>query len=51
MSVMISGALTDGAGIPMSGCHIILKSRVNTFRGGDAHSCRRGDRKLWRVLF
>lgn len=20
-------------------------------RGGDAHSCRRGDRKLWRVLF
>lgn len=30
MSVVISGALTDGAGIPMSGCHIILKSRVNT---------------------
>ncbi|WP_407904890.1 prophage tail fiber N-terminal domain-containing protein [Escherichia coli] len=30
MSVLISGALTDGAGIPMSGCHIILKSRVNT---------------------
>ncbi|HFP5222318.1 TPA: prophage tail fiber N-terminal domain-containing protein [Escherichia coli] len=30
MSVVISGALTDGAGIPMYGCHIILKSRVNT---------------------
>ncbi|EPM3795360.1 prophage tail fiber N-terminal domain-containing protein, partial [Escherichia coli] len=30
MSVVISGALTDGAGIPMSGYHIILKSRVNT---------------------
>ena len=30
MSVLISGALIDGAGIPMSGCHIILKSRVNT---------------------
>ncbi|EIG48176.1 hypothetical protein ESTG_01215 [Escherichia coli B799] len=30
MSVVISGALIDGAGIPMSGCHIILKSRVNT---------------------
>ena len=30
MSVAISGALIDGAGIPMSGCHIILKSRVNT---------------------
>ncbi|CSE90012.1 prophage tail fiber N-terminal domain-containing protein [Shigella sonnei] len=30
MSVVISGALTDGAGIPMSGCQIILKSRVNT---------------------
>ncbi|EPW1926408.1 prophage tail fiber N-terminal domain-containing protein [Escherichia coli] len=30
MSVVISGALTDGAGIPMSGCKIILKSRVNT---------------------
>ncbi|MGU6805578.1 prophage tail fiber N-terminal domain-containing protein [Salmonella enterica subsp. enterica serovar Poona] len=30
MSVLISGALVDGAGIPMSGCHIILKSRVNT---------------------
>lgn len=30
MSVLIYGALTDGAGIPMSGCHIILKSRVNT---------------------
>ncbi|WP_097345057.1 prophage tail fiber N-terminal domain-containing protein [Escherichia coli] len=30
MSVVISGALLDGAGIPMSGCHIILKSRVNT---------------------
>lgn len=30
MSVLISGALTDGAGIPMSGCHIIMKSRVNT---------------------
>ncbi|MEB0968397.1 prophage tail fiber N-terminal domain-containing protein, partial [Citrobacter braakii] len=29
-SVLISGALIDGAGIPMSGCHIILKSRVNT---------------------
>ncbi|WP_218074299.1 prophage tail fiber N-terminal domain-containing protein, partial [Escherichia coli] len=29
-SVVISGALIDGAGIPMSGCHIILKSRVNT---------------------
>ncbi|HFU8993620.1 TPA: prophage tail fiber N-terminal domain-containing protein [Escherichia coli] len=28
--VVISGALIDGAGIPMSGCHIILKSRVNT---------------------
>ncbi|EFV9636368.1 prophage tail fiber N-terminal domain-containing protein, partial [Shigella flexneri] len=25
MSVVISGALTDGAGIPMSGYHIILK--------------------------
>ncbi|EAB9263925.1 prophage tail fiber N-terminal domain-containing protein, partial [Shigella flexneri] len=24
MSVVISGALTDGAGIPMSGYHIIL---------------------------
>lgn len=30
MSVVISGALIDGAGIPMSGCRIILKSRVNT---------------------
>ncbi|HDJ8693760.1 TPA: prophage tail fiber N-terminal domain-containing protein [Escherichia coli] len=30
MSAVISGALIDGAGIPMSGCHIILKSRVNT---------------------
>lgn len=30
MSVVISGALIDGAGIPMSGCHIILKSRENT---------------------
>ncbi|CHR59756.1 side tail fiber protein [Salmonella enterica subsp. enterica serovar Typhi] len=30
MSVVISGALIDGAGIPMSGCHITLKSRVNT---------------------
>lgn len=30
MSIVISGALIDGAGIPMSGCHIILKSRVNT---------------------
>lgn len=30
MSVLISGVLTDGAGLPMSGCHIILKSRVNT---------------------
>ncbi|HDQ7021582.1 TPA: prophage tail fiber N-terminal domain-containing protein, partial [Escherichia coli] len=30
MSVVISGALIDGAGIPMSGCHIILKSRINT---------------------
>lgn len=30
MSVLISGVLIDGAGIPMSGCHIILKSRVNT---------------------
>ncbi|EHA9278344.1 hypothetical protein ABK54_004976, partial [Salmonella enterica subsp. enterica serovar Shubra] len=27
MSVLISGALVDGAGIPLSGCHIILKSR------------------------
>ncbi len=32
MSVVISGALTDGAGIPMSGYHIILKSRVNSKR-------------------
>ncbi|EBR9097436.1 hypothetical protein DO986_25545, partial [Salmonella enterica subsp. enterica serovar Newport] len=23
MSVLISGALVDGAGIPLSGCHII----------------------------
>ncbi|WP_320728270.1 prophage tail fiber N-terminal domain-containing protein [Enterobacter ludwigii] len=30
MAVQISGALINGAGIPMSGCHIILKSRVNT---------------------
>lgn len=30
MSVLISGALIDGAGIPMSGYSIILKSRVNT---------------------
>ncbi|MCL0891062.1 prophage tail fiber N-terminal domain-containing protein [Escherichia coli] len=30
MSAVISGALIDGAGTPMSGCHIILKSRVNT---------------------
>ncbi|XTZ40084.1 prophage tail fiber N-terminal domain-containing protein [Salmonella enterica] len=30
MSVLISGALIDGAGIPMPGCHIILKSLVNT---------------------
>ncbi|HAK5377468.1 TPA: hypothetical protein H1V70_004922, partial [Salmonella enterica] len=30
MSVLISGALINGAGIPMSGCRIILKSRVNT---------------------
>ncbi|WP_175611926.1 prophage tail fiber N-terminal domain-containing protein [Escherichia coli] len=30
MADVISGALMDGAGIPMSGCHIILKSRVNT---------------------
>ncbi|QHR26432.1 prophage tail fiber N-terminal domain-containing protein [Escherichia coli] len=30
MSVVISGVLIDGAGIPISGCHIILKSRVNT---------------------
>ncbi|HCV7461297.1 TPA: prophage tail fiber N-terminal domain-containing protein [Salmonella enterica subsp. enterica serovar Bovismorbificans] len=30
MSVLISGALVDGAGIPLSGCHIILKSRMNT---------------------
>lgn len=30
MSVLISGALIDGAGIPMSGYHIILKSQVNT---------------------
>ncbi len=30
MAVLISGALIDGAGIPMPGCHIILKSRVNT---------------------
>lgn len=26
MSVVISGALIDGAGIPMYGCHITLKS-------------------------
>ncbi|CNK97995.1 Prophage tail fibre N-terminal [Yersinia enterocolitica] len=30
MSVKISGALIDGAGIPMSGYQIILKARVNT---------------------
>lgn len=30
MSVLMSGVLIDGAGLPMSGCHIILKSRVNT---------------------
>ncbi|HAZ3610052.1 TPA: phage tail protein, partial [Escherichia coli] len=30
MSVLISGVLTDGAGLPMSGHHIILKSRQNT---------------------
>lgn len=30
MAVQISGALIDGAGIPMSGYHIILKSQVNT---------------------
>ncbi|HGE5893863.1 TPA: prophage tail fiber N-terminal domain-containing protein [Escherichia coli] len=30
MSVLISGVLTDGAGLPMSGHHIILKARQNT---------------------
>ncbi|EMR9687383.1 prophage tail fiber N-terminal domain-containing protein, partial [Escherichia coli] len=30
MSVLISGALINGAGIPVPGCHIILKSRINT---------------------
>jgi hypothetical protein len=30
MSVLISGVLLDGAGIPLAGCHIVLKSRVNT---------------------
>ncbi|ELU3617156.1 prophage tail fiber N-terminal domain-containing protein, partial [Escherichia coli] len=30
MSVLISGVLTDGTGLPMSGCHIILKARQNT---------------------
>ena len=30
MSVLISGVLTDGAGLPMSGYHIILKARQNT---------------------
>ncbi|HBA8335410.1 TPA: shikimate transporter [Escherichia coli] len=30
MSVLISGVLTDGTGLPMSGYHIILKSRQNT---------------------
>ncbi|EET7399141.1 prophage tail fiber N-terminal domain-containing protein, partial [Escherichia coli] len=26
MSVLISGVLTDGAGLPLSGYHIILKA-------------------------
>lgn len=30
MSVLISGALINGAGTPITGCHIILKSRINT---------------------
>ncbi len=30
MSTLISGVLKDGAGIPLAGCQIILKSRVNT---------------------
>ncbi|MFJ7171632.1 prophage tail fiber N-terminal domain-containing protein [Citrobacter freundii] len=30
MAILISGALLNGAGIPMSGCRIILKSRVTT---------------------
>ncbi|EOY2596362.1 prophage tail fiber N-terminal domain-containing protein, partial [Escherichia coli] len=30
MSVLISGVLTDGAGLSMSGYHIILKARQNT---------------------
>ncbi|EPP0207376.1 prophage tail fiber N-terminal domain-containing protein, partial [Escherichia coli] len=30
MSVLISGVLTDGAGVHMSGYHIILKARQNT---------------------
>ncbi|GAB5125655.1 TPA: prophage tail fiber N-terminal domain-containing protein [Escherichia coli] len=30
MSVLISGVLTDGAGLPLSGYHIILKARQNT---------------------
>ncbi|HAV8339728.1 TPA: phage tail protein, partial [Escherichia coli] len=30
MAVLISGVLTDGAGLPMSGYHIILKARQNT---------------------
>ncbi|ELT9994282.1 prophage tail fiber N-terminal domain-containing protein, partial [Escherichia coli] len=30
MSVLISGVLKDGAGLPMSGYHIILKARQNT---------------------
>ncbi|EGI41070.1 putative tail fiber protein, partial [Escherichia coli TA280] len=30
VSVLISGALIDGAGLPMSGYHIILKARQNT---------------------
>ncbi|HCQ4246071.1 prophage tail fiber N-terminal domain-containing protein [Escherichia coli] len=30
MSVLISGVLTDGTGLPMSGYHIILKARQNT---------------------
>ncbi|MDO8238830.1 prophage tail fiber N-terminal domain-containing protein [Shigella flexneri] len=39
MSVVISGALTDGAGIPMSGYHIILKSRSKHPGSGDEHCC------------
>ncbi|ELO5000686.1 prophage tail fiber N-terminal domain-containing protein [Escherichia coli] len=30
MSVLISGVLADGAGLPMSGYHILLKARQNT---------------------